>query len=84
MSVRGVMISRHVDVAQLDHAFDHFAGVFLEQPFALPFADDRADFLFERFFRGCAGLRPDMRSQQATIACAAHTEERARRATQIA
>ena len=36
-------------VAQLDHALDHLAGIFLEQSFAVPLADDRANFLFERF-----------------------------------
>ena len=39
-------------VAQLDDAFDHFAGVFFEQAFAMAFADDRADFLFDGFLVG--------------------------------
>ena len=43
---------RHDGVAQLDDALDHFAGFFLQQAFAMAFADDRANFLFDRFFIG--------------------------------
>ena len=46
------MICGNVDVAKLHHAFDHFAGVFLEQALAMAFGDDRADVLFERLFVG--------------------------------
>ena len=48
---------RHDDVAQLDHALDHLAGVFFQQAFAVALADDRANFLFERFFVGPAARR---------------------------
>ena len=43
---------RHDGVAQLDDAFDHFAGFFFQQTFAMAFADDRADFFFDRFLVG--------------------------------
>ena len=43
---------RDDDVAQLDDALDHLAGLFLEQPFAVAFGDDRADFLLERLLVG--------------------------------
>ena len=45
-----------VGVAQFDHAFDHLAGVFLQQALAMPFGDDGADVFFERFFVGDGGL----------------------------
>ena len=56
---------RHHGVAQLDHAFDHLAGVFLEQAFAVALADDRADFFFDRIFVGlgaACGRRRDAAS----------------------
>jgi len=66
-----------VGVAQFDYAFDHLASVFFEQPFAVSFGDDGADFVFERlligrFFRpACQAVqqgvdepgRPDQRGQ---------------------
>ena len=52
---------RDDDVAELDDALDHLAGFFFEQPFAMAFGDDRADFFFERFFVGLFGVRPARR-----------------------
>ena len=46
---------RDVDVAEFDHAFDHFAGVFFEQSLAVAFGDDGADLLVERIFVGFLG-----------------------------
>ena len=48
---------RHHGVAQFDHALDHFAGIFLDQPFAVAFADDRANLLLDRILVG-VGHRP--------------------------
>ncbi len=47
---------RDVGVAQFDHAFDHLAGLFLQQALAMPFGDDGADVFFERFFVGDGGV----------------------------
>ena len=43
---------RDVGVAQLDHALDHLPRLFLEQALAMPFGDNGADVLLERFLVG--------------------------------
>ena len=43
---------RDVDVAELDHPLDHLPRLLLQQPFAVAFADDRANLLLERVLVG--------------------------------
>ena len=67
MSVRGVMMCETTTSPKFDHAFDHFAGFFFEQAFAMTFGDDRADFVFERFFVRLFVLRPATRWRTTSI-----------------